>query len=67
MGGFTPPTKIKKVISSDSDCKNSPIRMRLFRNRIVDYSLHVPNTAKKKFFKVPTVKNKKNKKQKQTL
>ena len=48
MGGFTPPTKIKKVISSDSDCKNSPIRMRLFRNRIVDYSLHVPNTAKKK-------------------
>ena len=48
MGGFTPPTKIKKVICSDSDCKNSPIRMRFFRNRIVDYSLHVPNTTKKK-------------------
>ena len=51
MGGFTPSTKIKKVISSDSDCNNSPIRMRLFRNRIVDYSLHVPNTAKKKNLK----------------
>ena len=52
MGGFTPPTKLKKVISSDSDCKNSPIRMRLFHNRIVDYSLHVPNTAKKKKKKI---------------
>ena len=61
MGGFTPPTKIKKVISSDSDCKNSPIRMRLFHNRIVDYSLHVPNTAKKK------KKEKKKKKKKNNL
>ena len=71
MGGFTPPTKIKKVISSDSDCKNSPIRMRLFRNRIVDYSLHVPNTAKKKkkilSANCKKKNKKKNKKQKQTL
>ena len=68
MGGFTPPTKIKKVISSDSDCKNSPIRMRLFRNRIVDYSLHVPNTAKKKkkFLSANCKKNKKQKKKTKT-
>lgn len=46
--GFTPPTKIKRIISSDSDSKNSPIRMRLFRNRIVDYSLRVPNTTEKR-------------------